>query len=76
MKPVLGDYHSLAAWQETRNPRSLSFLDERWTDVESWRTQARAKVFELLAWQPPACPLDPSVHEITDSGAVILTLRQ
>ena len=74
MKPVLGDYQSLAAWQETQCPRPLSFLDERWTDVESWRTQARAKVFELLAYQPPTCPLDPVVHGISESGGVATEL--
>ena len=66
MKPVLGDYHSLAVWQESQGPRPLSFLDEHWTDLESWRAQARAKVHELLAYQPPECPLDPvaSAHVI------------
>jgi hypothetical protein len=74
MKPVLGDYHSLAAWQESQSPRPLSFLDERWTDVESWRTQARARVFELLAYQPPECPLDPAVDGITERGGIVTEL--
>jgi dienelactone hydrolase len=71
MKHVLGTYHSMAAWQESQNRRPLSFLDERWTDVESWRTQARAKVFELLAYEPPDCPLDAKVHEIAERDGVL-----
>jgi hypothetical protein len=74
MKPVLGTFHSLAAWQESACRRPLSLLDERWTDVESWRTQARAKVLELLAYQPPDCPLDAVVHGSTDRGGVVTEL--
>jgi hypothetical protein len=74
MKPVLGTYHGLAAWQESRCRRPLSLLDERWTDVESWRTQARAKVFELLAYEPPDCPLNAEVHGSADRGGIVTEL--
>jgi len=74
MKPVLGNYHSLAAWQESQCRRPLSLLHEGWNDVESWRTQARAKVHELLAYQPPACPLDASVDRITERDGLVTEL--
>jgi dienelactone hydrolase len=35
-------------------PHSYSFLSRDWGDVEQWRVSARAKVHELLAYDPPA----------------------
>jgi len=58
MKTVLGPYHSMAAWREAAGLRPFSFLDERWNELESWKTQGRAKVRELLAYEPPAGPLE------------------
>jgi dienelactone hydrolase len=74
MKYILGNFHSLALWRESTCRRPLSLLDERWTDIESWRTQARAKVFELLAYEPPACPLDPAVQQITEKDGLVTEL--
>lgn len=33
----------------------LSFTHDKFRDVESWRTEARAKVLELLHYSPPKC---------------------
>ena len=66
MKPLLGNYHSMAAWLESRCRRPYSLLDGTWTDVESWRAQARGKVHELLAYQPPDCALEASVDKVTE----------
>jgi dienelactone hydrolase len=74
MKPVLGSYHSMALWLEAECRRPFSFLDERWTDLESWRTQARARVRELLAYEPPSCPLEPAVDQVTEEDGLVTEL--
>src|SRR5208337_1228934 len=74
MKPILGNYHSMAAWQESRCRRPLSLLAEGWSDLESWRTQARAKVYELLAYEPPDCPLDAAVDRVTERDGMVTEL--
>jgi dienelactone hydrolase len=66
MKPLLGNYHSMAQWLESGCRRPYSLLDGTWTDIESWRAQARGKVHELLAYQPPDCALDASVDKVTE----------
>ncbi len=71
MKQVLGDYQTLAAWSESQCRRPLSLLDGRWTDLEAWRTQARAKVHELLAYDPPPCPLEPAIHNVSERDGLV-----
>jgi dienelactone hydrolase len=63
MKPVLGNYHPLALWADSRCARSLSLLDGAGGDLEAWRTRGRAKVHELLAYDPPSPPMDAQVME-------------
>ena len=74
MNPLLGDYHDLALWVESQCKRSLSFLDDRWKDVAEWKAAARAKVMELLAYEPPACNLDPRVHRVDEKGGIVTEL--
>jgi len=70
--PVLGAYHGLALWSESSCARPLSFLDPAWTDSEAWKTQARAKVADLLSYDPPVCDLQPAVEETRDTGALVI----
>jgi dienelactone hydrolase len=74
MNPILGDYHSLATWHESRCARAFSFLNQQWTDLEVWRAQARAKVHELLSYNPPLCTLSPTVEEIRESDGLVTEL--
>ena len=48
VKSVIGGYGSWAAGLAAE-PASLSFRNDRWKDVNEWRTVARAKALELLA---------------------------
>ncbi len=57
--PILGNYHELAAWNESRRAYPMGFLDPRWHELSAWRQQARGKVLELLAWDPPAVRAGP-----------------
>jgi len=70
--PVLGAYHGLALWSESSCARPLSFLDPAWTDHEAWRRQARAKVHELLSYDPPACDLRPAIEEVREDGGLVV----
>ena len=44
-------------------PRSLSYLSRDWPDREQWRIRARAKMHELLTYDPPAGPKNATVLE-------------
>ena len=70
--PILGAYHGLALWSESSCARPLSFLDSAWTDVEDWRSRARAKVHELLSYDPPACDLQPAIEEVRKNGRLVI----
>ena len=74
MNPLLGDYHGLALWSESRCERPLSFLDKRWKDLAAWKAAARTRVMELLAYEPPACDLDPQVHRVLEKAGIVTEL--
>jgi dienelactone hydrolase len=71
MNPIMGTYHDMAVWLESHCARSLSFTDEHWADVESWRTQARGTVHRLLSYQPPACALDADMLESWERDGLV-----
>ena len=60
MKPDLGIYYEVFDAIAAASP-SLSLLAKPWSDIEVWRSRARAKVFELLAFDPIDVPLKPSI---------------
>lgn len=53
---MIGAYGPWAAGLVGDQPAQLSFLQDRFTDVETWRTQARARVMDCLA-PPDVSPL-------------------
>jgi dienelactone hydrolase len=60
MQPnLLGVYGPWAAELLADSPAPFSFRHERWTDVETWRAAARARLMERLA--PPAIEYRPQV---------------
>jgi dienelactone hydrolase len=46
----------------------LSFLNPRFTDLEQWKRQGRAKVLSLLQYSPPKCDPKAEVVERVDCG--------
>lgn len=62
MAAALGSLHPLVAALGAEAAPSLSFLAERWTAHDEWRTAARAKLRDLLLYRPPPCALDPQVR--------------
>jgi len=51
---------------------SLSYLAEDWPEPEVWRTEARAKVFELLAFNPPKVRLNATVDSRRKEGSLTI----
>ncbi len=47
-KSIIGDY---GPWANSllKDPPELSFRKKRWTDIEAWRKEAKAKAIELIA---------------------------
>lgn len=70
--PVMGAYHGLVLWSESSCARPLSFLDPAWTDSEDWRGTARAKVHELLSYDPPACALRPTIDDVREKEGLVV----
>jgi hypothetical protein len=70
-KPDLGIYYEMFRSLPVKEP-SLSFLSQAWIDSDKWRSEARAKVHELMNFSPKEIPLDPAIDsKRTDSGIVL-----
>jgi len=54
-----------------RARQELSFLNDRFTDLEAWKTEARAAVRNLLHYDPPRCDPRAEVIERTDCGEYV-----
>jgi dienelactone hydrolase len=57
-------YPFLDAYSQKHKP-SLSYLAKDWREVEKWRAAAKAKLHELLAFEPEPAPLDTEVLRTT-----------
>ena len=62
LNPDIGIYHDLAHLVASSIEPSLSYLSRDWPEVDAWRSLARGKVLELLAFTPPGEPLNPAVE--------------
>ncbi len=54
--------------QVVRGEFPLSFLNDRFRSLASWKRKARAKLLELLQYAPPRCPPNPETIERVDCG--------
>ena len=61
----VGNYYPWLQARADRAARSLSYLARAWAEPEQWRTTARAKVQELLAFDVEAAPLAPEILQST-----------
>jgi len=69
----IGVYYDLVSGiASSLEPPILSYLSRDWPDVEQWRRDARAKVHELMAFEPPEVPLDPRVHSTTEYEGLVI----
>jgi dienelactone hydrolase len=54
-----------------RSTLELSFLHDRFRDVEAWRQRGQRQVHELLRYDPPKCDPRPEVLERVDCGEYV-----
>ena len=57
----VGQFYPFLKTHADRTPKSLSYLARDWPDREQWRIQARAKMHELLAYDPPGGPKNAQI---------------
>jgi dienelactone hydrolase len=61
MNSDVGGFFPFLKSYSDASPHPLSFLARPWSDIEQWRIQGRAKMQELLAYDPAAVPLAPEI---------------
>jgi len=59
----VGQYFPFLRKQAEQQRGSMSYLAKDWPSPDDWRRQAREKMRELLAYAPPACPLNSEILE-------------
>jgi dienelactone hydrolase len=64
----VGNLYPFAQAQADRSPLALSFLRSEFTNLRDWQPTARAKIFELLLYEPPRVDPRPEVVRRTDKG--------
>ena len=64
----VGSLYPFAQAQADRSPLSLSYLRPEFSDLRGWQTTARAKILELLLYDPPRVDPRPEVVRRTDKG--------
>jgi len=72
MQSDIGAYYDLASSELTRHEPELSYLARDWPEREVWRTRAKAKVYELLAFDPPEVPLRASTDDQWEMDGLIV----
>lgn len=64
----MGSLYPLVRAVADRSPLELSYLSDRFTDLETWKQEGRACVRSLLHYDPPACDPRAQVVERVDCG--------
>jgi dienelactone hydrolase len=75
---ALGNLYPFIKRQQQKTRQSLAFLHRRPKDLEQWKGEARAKVFDLLSYRPEKCDPQARIHERVDERDYIrerLTFR-
>jgi dienelactone hydrolase len=61
MAPDLPNFHPMMEWLAREHAPRLSFLGDRWTDLEAWKAAARPVLRERLSYEPRPLPLTSEV---------------
>ncbi len=64
----VGSLYPFIERQAVQGEFPLSFLNERFRDVATWRSEARAKVLDLLHYDPPPCAPAADITASVDCG--------
>jgi dienelactone hydrolase len=65
--PVTGNLYPFIEYQAQRGLPPLSFLQERFTDIEQWRTETTGYLRSLLLYQPETVDLSPELADFAES---------
>jgi len=68
---ALGNLYPFIKRQQEKTRQSLAFLHRRPKDLEAWKAEGRAKVFELMSYRPEAVHPRPRVLDRVDRGDYI-----
>ncbi len=68
---ALGNLYPFIKRQQEMTRQSLAFLHRRPKDLEVWKAEGRAKVFELMSYRPEAVHPRPRVLDRVDRGDYI-----
>lgn len=71
MKSDIGNFYDLLNGYYYSQKRELSYLNDSWTDLESWKTEARRRLDELLSYDPPKAALSPKTVRVEDFGEYV-----
>ena len=63
MEKLMGKYFDMVKDHLERLTYPMSFLSDKYTDVEKWQEEARTEVRRLLSYAPPEMPLDSAIHD-------------
>jgi len=66
----VGQFYPWLQENADRQRLSLSYLSRDWEDREQWSQAGRAKMHELLAYDPPRGPLNPKIIETVPTDGV------
>jgi dienelactone hydrolase len=68
---ALGNLYPFIKRQQGKTRQGLAFLHRRPKDLEAWKTEGRAKIFELMSYRPDAVNPRPRVLDRVDQGDYI-----
>ncbi len=63
----LGSLYPFIQAQADRSPLALSYLQGDFADLTAWQARARARITELLHYQPPRVPPEPQVVDTQET---------
>jgi dienelactone hydrolase len=63
MRQLMGSYYGMLKDRFAGLTYPLSFLNEKFNDVDEWRLEAREEVKKLLLFTPPDIPLDTNYQD-------------
>ena len=72
MKPDIGTYFDLADSVAAKKQTSLSFLNFKGAEIEQWRMLARAKAYELMAFNPEPAPMNATVDGVREEDGLVV----
>src|SRR5579872_1326326 len=67
----LGSLYPLIKRIQEEAPQSLAYLNVRPKDLETWKAEVRAKIFELLLYHPKPCNPQARILDRVDKGDYI-----